>query len=451
MDERAGAPVDLLMDRAGLAVALAAARMGAGYGTRVEVLCGPGNNGGDGYVAARYLRQRGASVSVQALGPPGTAAARRARDSARRAGVPMTALGPPAGADLIVDALFGGGFRKGIPAEVAPWFDVDTPVVAVDVPSGLDPDTGEAADGSFTAVTTVTFGALKAGHVLGEGPDRCGDVVVADIGLGEAEPSMRLVDESDVALPRRPRRAHKWSAGSVLVVGGSEGMVGAAVLAGRAALNFGAGAVGVVSSQPDTVAVSAPELLTYAPERLAEAIGRYGVVVVGPGLGDSPGVVGSVLSGATSVVVDADALKSVDQLAASEAALVLTPHAGEFQRLTGEVAGHGHAGELARRVGGVVLLKGTPTIVTTGGVPWIVNRGGPELATIGTGDVLAGMIGALWARGCPPEKAARAAAYWHGVAAADLAGAGTVTADRLSRHIGRWAGVRAEPAGAGRG
>jgi hydroxyethylthiazole kinase-like uncharacterized protein yjeF len=227
----------------------------------------------------------------------------------------------------------------------------------------------------------------------------------------------------------------------VLVVGGSHGMVGAAVLAGRAALHFGAGAVGVASREVTVVAGLAPELLTHPLEGLGELIDRYDVVVVGPGLGEEPEVVEQVLGEGERVLADADALRSSDVLERTPADLVVTPHIGEFRKLAGDDPGPGAARTLAARLGAVVLLKGWPTFVTDGGVPWAVISGGPELATIGTGDVLAGMTAALWARGLSPLEAARSAAHWHGVAAEDLAGHTTVTADRLARHVGRWAGV----------
>lgn len=442
MDQRADTSVDVLMDRAGLAVALEAADCGAGYGSRVAVLCGPGNNGGDGYVAARYLHQRGAAVQIQALTEPKTEVARRAAQSAHRAGVSFSDLGRPGREDLIVDALFGGGFRHGLPDDIAPWFSTAAPVVSVDVPSGLDPDTGEAPDGSFRAERTVTFGALKLGHLLGEGPERCGEVSVADIGLGPATgPGLRLVEEEDAARPRRSLHAHKWSSGSVLIVGGSKGMVGAAVMAGRSALHFGAGSVGVVSPEQDTIAVQAPELLSYAPDRLEKLLARFDVAVIGPGLGEQSQLLEQVLDGADRVVADADALVSEDLLGQAKGELIITPHAGEFARLSNVHAGPESARSLAEQIGGVVLLKGWPTYVTDGTTPWAVISGGPELATIGTGDVLSGMVAALWARGLEPLEAARSAPYWHGVAGADLARLTTVTAERLSRHVGYFGAV----------
>lgn len=442
MDQGASDPVEALMDRAGLAVALAVSEMGAGYGSRVAVLCGPGNNGGDGYVAARHLHRRGVAVHVEALAPPKTEAAEGAAAAARRAGVSTQEMGGPRPVDLVVDALFGGGFRRGLPEVVEPWIELDVPVVSVDIPTGVDPDTGRVEVAAFRADRTVTFGGLKPGHLLDAGPEHCGQVTVVDIGLAEGEPLLKVAEDADSPRPLRPPRSHKWSAGSVLVVGGGEGMVGAAVLAGRAALHFGAGAVGVASRESTVVSGLAPELLTHPLDRLVDDLmDRYDVVVVGPGLGDESEVVEQVLARGGNVLADADALRSVDALETSPARLVVTPHAGEFRRLTGDRADPDAARELAQRLGAVVVLKGWPTFVTDGGVPWAVISGGPELATIGTGDVLAGMTAALWARGVSPAVAARSAAHWHGVAGSDLAAETTVTADGLARHIGRWSGI----------
>ncbi len=430
------------MERAGFGVARHVAALGVGYGDRVAVLVGPGNNGGDGYVAARHLRRRGVAVEVHLLDMPKTDAARRAAGRAAAAHVPVRPLGRPGGEDLVVDAVFGGGFRHGVPPALLPWMDADVPVVAVDVPTGVDPADGSVLEKAFTAQLTVTFGALRTGHILGEGPDRCGRVEVVDIGLGEPTPAMRLVDADDAPRPRRPRAAHKWSAGSVLIIGGAPGMVGAAILAARSALRFGAGAVGVASPQRDTVAAVAPEVLSYAFADAVAAAERFDVVVLGPGLGRDRGdLVAEVVGGREGpLLLDADGLFGVEpaQLAARTGPTILTPHAGEFRRLAGVGADPSAAVAFAADTGTVVVLKGNPTFVTSGGPPWVVDSGGPELATIGTGDVLSGMIGALWARGLSPLTAARSGAYWHGRAAAALADEGVVTADRLAETVGRW-------------
>jgi hydroxyethylthiazole kinase-like uncharacterized protein yjeF len=438
LDQNSTEPIDLLMEKAGRSVALAAVGMGAGYGTRVTVLAGPGNNGGDGYVAARLLRQRGVGVELLELGEPGTEPARTAMSRARAAGVRIAALGPPHRTDLVIDALFGGGFRAGMPGVVNDWIEASLPVLAVDVPSGLDPLSGEIAEKAFRATRTVTFHALKVGHVMGSGPDVCGILTVADIGLEGGDPELLLTEEVDAPRPSRARTAHKWSAGSVLVVGGTSGMTGAAVLAGKAALSFGAGAVGlaVPAEASEVAAMAAPELLHYPIDDLPQ---RFDVLLIGPGLGvDRADLAAKLISSWEGpVVVDADGLAAVaaDRALGGQGAIV-TPHAGEFERLTGQPPTYTAARDLASRIEATVLLKGNPTFISDGGVPWVVNTGGPELATIGTGDVLAGMSAALLARGLDPAVAARSAAYWHGRAGSGLATTRVVTAPRLVEEIG---------------
>lgn len=437
--DQAHGDVTTLMERAGLAVALTAVGSGAGYGSRVVVLAGPGNNGGDGLVAARVLRSRGVDVRVLMVADPTTAPAAAALRRARQAGVVIGPMSSPFPADLVIDALWGGGFRPPLDPRVAAWIEAGIPVISVDVPSGLDPLTGSVADVAFTADRTVTFHALRTGHVTGEGPDRCGIINVADIGLVGGDPTFRLAEEVDAPRPPRRRTDHKWSAGSVLVVGGSSGMVGAAILAGRSALAFGAGAVGVAAPDLRLVQSIAPELLAFPLDGLPS---RFRVVVVGPGLGsESREVMGRLVDDPRPLVVDADALTSVTagMLADRSGPTILTPHADEFRRLTGEQPFPAAARAFAADTGAVIVLKGNPTWVIGDGVPWVVDRGGPELATIGTGDVLAGMIAALTARGLQPSAAAVSGTFWHGVAAAHLRLSGTVTADMLSRHIGRFA------------
>lgn len=457
LDGAAADPVTVLMERAGLGVALAASRMGAGYGSRVAVLAGTGNNGGDAYVAARHLRRRGADVTVYARAfPKGEySPARKAAAAAAAAGVVIEPWGPPAGrVDLVIDGLFGAGFHGRLPAEVEPWLEVDAPVLAIDLPSGLEGLTGAVTGPAFTATRTVTFDALKVAHVMGEGPDRCGLVEVVPIGLPAPEPEFWLCEDSDAPVPARSRTDHKWSVGSVAVVGGSAGLVGAAVLAASAALEFGAGAVRLITpgGVRSEAAAGRPGLMTggigtgetFGPDDVGlvlEAVGRFDVLVFGPGIGKGRGgLIDQVIARwDRPLVLDADGISgaSLDALQRRSAPTVITPHAGEFTRLTGTDATHEAAFRVARETGLVIVLKGNPTVVA-GAERWVVTSGGPELATIGTGDVLAGMVGALVARGLPVEVAARSAAHRHGLAGRAGAAQG-VTAEGLLREIGRWA------------
>ena len=448
-DDLASVEPRILLDRAGLAVALQAVALGAGYGRRVAVLAGPGNNGGDGYVAARYLAGRGASVDVYPLTEPRTGPARWARRLAESEGATVRAWEDVRSADLVIDALFGAGFRGKLP-DLSRWEAVPA-CLAVDVPSGLDATTGVSGPGTLVADATVTFHGYRVGHLVGSGPDVCGKVMVADIGLPDVAPEMRLCEEGDAPLPVRDRTVHKWSAGSVLVLGGSDGLDGAATLTARAALRAGAGAVMIACPPTVEEKVRSPEIMTRAigtarsltvgdlPQVL-ELAGRFDVVVIGPGMGSAPDL-GSFVTGFLRgcegpVVADADALNALDGPAglAGRGETVITPHTGEFFRLTGRTASYQEAARLADDTGITVLLKGAPTFVMGTG-RWVVNSGGPELATIGTGDVLAGMIGAFWAAGLDGPVAARSAAYWHGRAAADLQRTRTVTADQLVEHL----------------
>ena len=455
LDAASADPVEVLMDRAGYGVAGLAARMGAGYGRRVTVLAGAGNNGGDGYVAARYLASRGAAVTVQALGLPRdpSSAAGRAAAAARSVGVPIVSLGAPAPCDLLIDALFGAGFRGELGAELVPWTGLDVPTLSVDVPSGLHAGTGLVEGEAFTADRTATFQALKTGHLLGEGPDRSGRVSIVDIGLDGLRPELLLCEEADAPRPDRPRTAHKWSAGSVIIVGGSPGITGAAMLSATAALHGGAGAATIACPgglQPLYSGMS-PGVMSHGVGTgdrfsgddvadLLDAAARYDVMVLGPGLGPVPAFfIAEVLRRWEGrLILDADGLNALDgvgPLRSRAAPTIITPHAGEFRRLAGAEAGYQIAGRLPDEAGVVVLLKGNPTFVL-GSERWVITSGGPELATIGTGDVLAGLAAALWAGGLEIEVAARSAAYWHGVAGSRLAATETLTAEALAVAVG---------------
>ena len=424
VDAASPVPMSTLMRRAGVAAAhVAVTEYGVGYGTRVVVLAGPGNNGGDAYVVAAVLARRGAAVSLVPFGIPGSAAA--LHHAQRASGVSRLVEDDPA---LVIDGVFGAGSRPGVPDDVRRWNDTAAPILALDLPSGLAADTGEAGEGTLHADMTVAFHSLKPAHLLGDGPDYCGRVRVVDIGLTGGEPAYRLVTQADAPRPDRPRRSHKWSAGSVLVIGGAEGKAGAAVMAARAALAFGAGAVGVATPDPRLAQQLAPEILAYSIDDVPD---RYGVWVVGPGLGRGrPDLVAHAHDRSAPTVIDADAL-GPGSLRAQHPDVVLTPHEGELRRMGGT------------DTAATLLRKGSPTIIEATGAPWIVDTGGPELATIGTGDVLAGMIGALLARGLDGPTAARSAAYWHGIAGRTLLrNVGNVTADALVGEVGlhAWAG-----------
>lgn len=462
VDAAADVSVDVLMDRAGYAVSIAAAEMGATYGTSVRVLVGTGNNGGDGYVAARYLAKRGVSVVIHRLGEPNDESATgRAARLAAATGIPIRELGDPEPADLVVDAVFGTGFHGTLPDTVAAWVGTPAPVLAVDIPSGLGGDDG-AVDGlCFIADRTVTFHALKPGHVLGVGPDRCGSLIVADIGLVGGLPSMRLAGANDVHLPARERTTHKWAAGAVATVGGTPGLTGAALMAARSALHAGAGVSAILATARtvDTYETLAPEIIVlqssetdswrdHASEVLS-LLGSYDVLVVGPGLEPAPPLFVERLleSFDGPMVVDAGAITAIgrfDTLLERTPPTVLTPHSGEFTRLTGVDATPDEAASLARATGSVVVLKGNPTFVA-GPDLTVVDAGGPELASIGTGDVLAGVVGAFLARGMDTAEAAWSAAIVHGRAGASVATRSSLTALDLIDEVGVMANLLCDP------
>ena len=435
-----------LVDRAGGAVARGARRLlGGTYGRRVVIVCGKGNNGADGRVAGQRLAGWGARVARFDLTGIDRSAFARALDRA----------------DLAIDGMFGTGFRgalEGDAAFVADAFNAaGCPVLAIDIPSGVDGLTGAVHGTAVEAVATVCFVALKPGLVLFPGARFAGDIDVVPLFSGTPRtpawidpniPSLGLTEEADVAawLPPRPPESHKWSVGAVYVVGGSQGMTGAVMLAAGAALRAGAGMV--VAGLPGDAAIRASggEVITRllpatssgaleedAAKEILDGLDRFRALVVGPGLGRSAATVAAVrrLVGEAPVplVLDADGLNAldgdVDLLAARPAATIVTPHAGEYARLAGEPVGEDRvaaARRLAERAGAVVLLKGSRTVVADPNGRAAVNgTGGPWLATAGTGDVLSGIVGALAAMGLPTFRAATAGAWLHG-RAADVAG-----------------------------
>jgi hydroxyethylthiazole kinase-like uncharacterized protein yjeF len=431
---------ETLVQRAGTAVASWAVRMlGGTYGRHVVVVAGKGNNGADGRVAADRLRRRGARVTVV-----------DAADAPDR-------IGPVGAVDLVVDAAYGTGFRG---TYRAPSVPAGVRVLAVDIPSGVNGDTGQACGEPLRADLTVTFAALKPGLVQGDGVLLAGRVEVADIGLDVTRATMAVIEDADVArlLPTRPRDAHKWQS-ALAVVAGSPGMTGAAGLCARAAYRAGAGMVrlgipgGDLADLPVSEAVGtvlAREGWTSDALAMAE---RCRALVVGPGLGRADTTVTDVrdlVARATMpVVVDADGLYALgtgDEIgavvrAAGDRATVLTPHEGEFTRLAGSAPGTDHiaaAGALAKRCGAVVLLKGSTTVVAApGGEVLLAMAGSSRLATAGTGDVLSGVIGAFVARGVEAQHAAALAAHVHG-RAAELGPPEGLVAGDLAELLARW-------------
>jgi hydroxyethylthiazole kinase-like uncharacterized protein yjeF len=459
-----GTPVEVLMDRAGRAVAWEVRRALHGtYGRRVLLVCGKGNNGGDGVVAARVLDAWGMRTTVCSL-----------RDGIDRRGF-TRALDA---ADVVVDAMYGTGFRGTLEGDAA-WVveqlaDWRGEVVAVDIPSGVDGLTGLVFGPVVQATRTVTFAARKPGLVFEPGRSHAGAVVVADIGIavdaGDDEP-MGFVTADDVRawLPARPPDAHKWQSG-VLVVGGSGGMTGAPLLVSRAAMRAGAGIVWCALPGHDAArAASGTEIITKplpadasgslargAADTVLADVGRFAAAAVGPGLGgagdpDLQFVVRTVVAEARPpLVLDADGLNALagdftalQARATLGAPVVLTPHAGEYQRLMGAPVGGDRvaaARALAVRSGAVVLLKGPGTVVAAPSGAVTVNpTGGAELATAGSGDVLTGIIAGFLARGVDPFRAAAAAAWVHGRTAdraCEIDGPGLVAGD-LVRGLAR--------------
>ncbi|MFG2337060.1 NAD(P)H-hydrate dehydratase [Streptomyces yangpuensis] len=415
----------MLRAAAGLAAVCAgllARRPGRVYGSRVVLLVGPGDNGGDALYAGARLARRGAGVTAVPMDPErmhaGGLAALRAAGGRVTEAVPQRA-------DLVVDGLLGIGGRGGLRppgAALAERIPPGVPVVAVDLPSGVDADTGEVAGPAVTADVTVTFGAYKPGLLIDPGASRAGAVHLVDIGLELPEPEVEALQHADVArlLPQPTASSDKYRRGVVGIVAGSAQYPGAAVLAVAGALRGGAGAVRYVGPAADSVLARYPETLI--------GPGRVQAWVIGPGLGEGrAGEVADVLAVDAAVLVDADGLRGLDPAAlrARTAPTLLTPHAGEAAALLGVSRESVEAGRLAavrrlaERYGATVLLKGSTTLVASGGVRAVrVNpTGTPWLATAGSGDVLSGLAGSLLAGGLSGADAGSVGAYLHGLAA----------------------------------
>ncbi len=434
-DASCGMPPDVLMERAGWAVARAARRFGP---CRTLVLCGPGNNGGDGYVAARLLTEAGWPVEVAALAPPGPGAAA----AARRWHGPVRPFDPAdaAQAGLVIDAVFGAGLSRDVDGIVAATLGVARRILAVDVPSGVDGATGAVRGTAAAAKQTVTFFRCKPGHVLLPGRDVCGSVTLADIGIpasvlhGIAPTNFRN-GPGLWRLPVLPASTHKYARGYVTVLGGAE-MTGAAQLAAAAARAGGAGMVAIAAQGRADIYRGGAAGLIVNEASLASLLedARRTTWVCGPGLGveTAARLLPSLLAAGRHVVADADALGAcAGRPEALAGASVITPHAGEFERLFGPAGDDrlGAARAAARRVGCVVLLKGSDTVIAApDGRAAINDTGGPELATAGAGDVLSGLIAALLAGGMPAWDAACAGAWLHG-RAGQIVGPGLIAED----------------------
>ncbi|MEV7589257.1 NAD(P)H-hydrate dehydratase [Streptomyces sp. NPDC089922] len=419
-------PEGALMQRAAAGLAAVCARLLARhrrvYGARVVLLVGPGDNGGDALYAGARLARRGAAVTAVPMDPermhPGGLTALRAAGGRVEPTVPQRA-------DLVVDGLLGIGGRGGLRPAAAALVEripAGAPVLAVDLPSGVDADTGEVAGPAVTADVTVTFGAYKPGLLIDPGASHAGAVHLVDIGLELPEPELEALQHTDVAalLPQPTASSDKYRRGVVGVVAGSAQYPGAAVLAVAGALRGGAGAVRYVGPAADAVLARYPETLV--------GPGRVQAWVVGPGLGEGrAGEVADLLAGDAAVLVDADGLRGLDPavLRARTAPTLLTPHAGEAAALLGVARESVEAGRLsavrrlAERYGATVLLKGSTTLVASAGARAVrVNpTGTPWLATAGSGDVLSGLAGSLLAGGLSGADAGAVGAYLHGLAA----------------------------------
>ena len=456
-------PDGTLMGRAatGLAsicAALLHAAPGRVYGARVVVLAGRGDNGGDALYAGALLARRGAAVTAIAAGSavhPGGAAA--LREAGGRVSSPadvgyadaVPAAHPIAGADLIVDGLLGIGGRGGLrepfaslAAEAETARQAGATVVAVDLPSGIDADTGAVEGPAVRADVTVTFGAIKPGLLIDPGAGHAGTVELVDIGLGpylETEPAASAPQRDDIRelLPRPGAESDKYRRGVLGLLAGSDRFTGAALLSAGGAVHGGAGMVRLVTTQVAAVLVRQkwPEtVVTVHPDEgdwdLLGSVGRVQAWVAGPGMGTGPDAVArltAILRTDLPVLVDADGLTILSQhqdLLPRVAPTLITPHAGELARLLGtdpasvEARRLEHARRAAAQLGVTVLLKGSTTVIASPDAgPVLVNpTGTPWLATAGSGDVLSGLAGALLAQGLAPAQAGLAGAYLHGLA-----------------------------------
>ncbi len=424
----AGTTVEQLMERAGADLAEATYQFAGPIPTLI--LCGPGNNGGDGYVVARHLAERGVQVRVAAMSDPKSPAAQWARGQWKGE---VELLSPDTkGSPLIIDALFGTGLTRGLDDAtsllVSELVHEAVVSVACDLPSGVQSDSGALLNPVHAFDLTVTFGALKPAHRLEPAMHKCGRTVLADIGIAAD------ADWHEIAMPKLPPLevgAHKYSRGLVHALAGN--MPGAIALAATAAARSGAGYVRVSTSKPiESLPASVVQLGT---ADLNDE--RIGCLLVGPGMGDLPQVITLALTSHAPKVIDAHGVTHLGdpaRLRGQDA--IITPHEGEFRRLFGELEGTkaDRAVEAARRSEAIVVYKGPDTLVASpDGRVGFAPPAPAWLATAGTGDVLAGVIAAMRARGLPPFEAACAGVWLHG-RAAEIAGANMI-ADDLAAAI----------------
>jgi hydroxyethylthiazole kinase-like uncharacterized protein yjeF len=423
-----GTSVQTLMERAGAALAEAAYRFAGPM--PALILCGPGNNGGDGYVAARYLATRGVAVRVAALGSPNGDAAERARSQWKGEVEPLSA--ETGAAQLVIDALFGTGLKRGLEADVSQQLSrlckAAIVSIACDLPSGVETDSGAELSGVSNFDMTVTFGALKPAHLLHPAMHKCGRLVLADIGI-EADASWHEIGPP--VLPPLDPGGHKYDRGLVHALAGT--MPGAIALSAMAAAHAGAGYVRISTSRPILGLPSSIVQLDIAQVNDE----RIGCLLVGPGLGDVPQVLTLALTSKAPKVIDADGMTHLgdpERLKGQDA--IITPHEGEFRKLFGDLGGTKpvRALEAARRSGAVVVYKGPDTLVASPeGKLGFAPSAHPWLASAGTGDVLAGIIAAMRARGLGAFEAACAGVWLHG-RAAEIAGSELI-ADDLAEAI----------------
>ncbi|MCK9285737.1 MAG: NAD(P)H-hydrate dehydratase [Rhodocyclaceae bacterium] len=446
-----------LMERAGKAAAELIARLQHGLAAAPLIFAGPGNNGGDGFVAARLLHQRGLRPLVVSRADPGSmpADALRAWNDWRAAGGREHREVPPGRYGVVVDALFGIGLTRPLDGIYGEWVSAINayggPILALDCPSGLDANSGRRYGAAVRASHTLTFIALKPGLLTLDGPDHCGALSVADLQLGDEVKTVargHIIGQRDFADRLHPRRrnSHKGSYGSVAVIGGASGLAGAALLSGRAALKLGAGRVYLGMLERLAIDPGQPELMLRG---IDDAIATADVLAVGPGLGDSAAAaeyLRQAIAADKPLLIDADGINLlamhpsfVRQVARRTAATVLTPHPLEAARLLGRNVDSVQADrvastlELAARYHADVALKGCGTIVAAASGDWRINTSGnPGLAAAGSGDVLTGFAAALLAQGWPATAALIGAVHLHGAAA-----------DRLAEACGGTVGITA--------